>query len=167
MLKILETERLTLDKLSSEDAPFILELLNEPSFLRFIGDREVRTFDDAHAYILNGPVASYEKFGFGLYLTKRKQNGVPIGICGLVKRATLPDVDIGFAFLPPFWGHGYAFEAAAAVMAYGKEKLGLQRIVAVATPDNAASIKLLEKLGLRFEKMVKLAEGGNALQLLA
>ena len=167
MLKILETERLTLYQLSGEDAAFILELLNEPSFVHFIGDRRVRTLDDARAYILNGPVASYEKFGFGLYLTKRKQDGIPIGICGLVKRAALADVDIGFAFSPQFWGNGYAFEAASAVMAYGKRALGLQRIVAVATPDNVASIKLLEKLGLRFEQMVKLAEDGDALQLLA
>jgi RimJ/RimL family protein N-acetyltransferase len=157
-MKILETDRLILRKLSVEDAEFILELLNEPSFLRFIGDKGVRTLDDARDYILKGPVDSYERHGFGLYLVELKESGVPIGICGLLKRESLEDVDIGYAFLPAFWGKGYAFESASAVMAFGKSAFALDRIVAITSPDNHGSIKVLEKLGLRFERMVKFTD---------
>ena len=159
-MNILETDRLILCKLSPDDAEFIFELLNDPSFLQFIGDKGVRTLDDARDYILNGPIDSYERFGFGLYLTKLKDGGAPIGICGLLKRDTLQDVDIGFAFLPEFWSKGYAFESASAVMVYGLNDLGVNRIVAVTLPENHKSIKLLEKLGLRFEKMVRLHDDG-------
>ena len=155
---VLETERLVLRRLSSDDAEFILELLNQPSFLQYIGDKGVRNNDDAINYIQTGPVASYERFGFGLYLVELKDTAVPIGICGLLKRDTLPDVDVGFAFLPDYWSRGYAFEAAAAVMNYGKEVLGLRRIVAITSLDNEASIRLLEKIGLKFERLIKLAE---------
>lgn len=141
-----------------DDAEFILELLNEPSFLQYIGDRGVRSLDDAREYIANGPMASYEEHGFGLYLTVLKEQGDPIGICGLLKRETLDDVDIGFAFLPRYWSKGYALESALAVMAYGRDELGLQRIVAITAPDNDASIRLLEKLDMRFEKMVRLTD---------
>lgn len=158
-MNILETERLILCKLTVDDAAFIHEILNEPSFLQHIGDKGVRTLDDTRDYILNGPIDSYEQFGFGLYLTKLK-NGAPIGICGLLKRDSLEDVDIGFAFLPKFWSKGYAFEAATAIMDYGLNDLGLNRIVAVTSPENHKSIILLEKLGLRFEKMVRLNDDG-------
>src|SRR5258707_6327278 len=104
-----------------EDAEFIFELVNQPAFIRNIGDKGVRTLDDARNYILNGPVASYGRFGFGLYLIQQKESGFPIGICGLLKRETLKDVDLGFAFLPQFWRKGYAFESATAVMAYGRD----------------------------------------------
>src|ERR1700752_686959 len=103
LMRILETDRLILRKLSVEDAEFILELLNEPSYLRFIGDKGVRTLDDARDYILEGPVDSYERHGFGLYLAELKESGVPIGICGLLRRESLENVDIGYAFLPAFW----------------------------------------------------------------
>jgi RimJ/RimL family protein N-acetyltransferase len=156
-LTILETDRLLLRKLSTDDAEFIVELLNQPSFLRYIGDKGVRTNADAVQYIQTGPVASYERFGFGLYLVELKETGVPIGICGLLKRDSLPDVDVGFAFLPAYWSQGYALESAAAVMTYGREVLGLRRIVAITSPDNNASIRLLEKIGLRFERFIKLA----------
>jgi RimJ/RimL family protein N-acetyltransferase len=132
----------------------MLELLNEEAFLKNVGDRGVRTVSDASAYILNGPVASYGEFGFGLYAVERKESGTPIGICGLLKRETLDDVDIGFAFLQKFWGRGYGYESAAAAMNWGWNTLGLKRIVAVTAPDNRDSIKLLEKIGLRFEKMI-------------
>jgi len=154
----IETERLLLCQLTADDAPFILELLNEPSFLRFIGDKGVRTLDDARDYILKGPIDSYERRGFGLYLVKLRDGGVPIGICGLVKRDALEDVDIGFAFLPSFWSRGYALESAAAVMNYGRAVIGLNRIVGITDPDNASSIRLLEKLGLQFERMVQLPD---------
>ena len=153
-MKILETERLVLRRLSSDDAAFILELLNQPSFLRYIGDKGVRTTEDAVRYIQAGPIASYERFGFGLYLVELKETGVPIGMCGLLKRDTLPDVDVGFAFLPDYWSQGYAFEAASGVMSYGREVLGLQRIVAITSLDNDASIRLLEKIGLKFEGLI-------------
>ncbi len=166
-MKVLETGRLILRWLSVKDAKFILQLLNEPSFVRFIGDKSVRSIDDARDYILNGPVDSYERFGFGLYLTELKENGVPIGICGLLKRESLKDVDIGFAFLPEFWRKGYAFEAASAVMTYGRKVVGLNRIVAITSPENDASIRVLEKLGLRFERVIKLSEDEPAVKLFA
>jgi RimJ/RimL family protein N-acetyltransferase len=153
-MKILETERLVLRRLSYDDAQFILELLNQPSFLRYIGDKGVRTTEDAVRYIQTGPVASYERFGYGLYLVELKESGVPIGMCGLLKRDTLPDADVGFAFLPDYWSQGYAFEAASGVMSYGREVVGLRRIVAITSLDNDASIKLLEKIGLKFEGLI-------------
>jgi RimJ/RimL family protein N-acetyltransferase len=157
-LTVLETDRLVLRRLTAEDAAFILGLLNEPSWLRFIGDRGVRTVDDARNYILQGPVHSYERLGFGMYMTELKGSKTPIGICGLVRREALDAADIGYALLPQFWGKGYAYEAASAVMAYAREVLGLGRILAVTAPDNQASIRLLEKLGLRFERMVRLSK---------
>lgn len=156
-MKVLETDRLTLRRLTVDDAEFILQLLNEPSFLEFIGDRGVRTVDDAGRYILQGPIASYERFGFGLYLTEVKATRAPIGICGLLKRETFEHPDIGFALRPPFWRQGYAFESAAAVLAYGKDVLGLDRILAITSPHNEPSIKLLEKLGFRFEGLTRLS----------
>jgi RimJ/RimL family protein N-acetyltransferase len=153
--------------LDAADAEFMLELLNEEAFLLNIGDRGVRTVADAAAYILNGPVASYEKFGFGLYAVELKESGAPIGICGLLKRDSLDDVDIGFAFLKKFWGRGYAYESAAAVMDYGWTKVGLNRIVAITAPENHASIELLEKIGLRFEKMIQMPEHDGESKLFA
>lgn len=166
-MKVLETERLILRRMSAGDAGFILGLLNEPSWLRFIGDRGVRTIEDARDYILNGPVAMYARLGFGLYVTELKEDSSPMGICGLVKRDFLDDVDIGFAFLPKYWGQGYAYEAAVAVMAYGQEVLGLERIVAITTLDNDRSARLLEKLGLRFERLVRYPDDGQEIRLFA
>jgi [ribosomal protein S5]-alanine N-acetyltransferase len=165
MVKVLETDRLILRRLSVEDSEFILELLNDPSWLRFIGDKGVRTLDGARDYILKGPVDMYKRFGFGLYLTELKNDKVSIGLCGLIKRDSLEDVDIGFAFLPEFRGKGYAYEAASAVMAYGKTVLGLSRMVAITSADNDASAKLLEKLGLQFERMIRLADDGEEVKL--
>lgn len=166
-MKILETERLLLRQFSEQDAEFILELLNEPSFIQNIGDRNVRTLDAARAYLLNGPVASYAKNGFGLYLVALKETNEPIGMCGLIKRETLDDVDIGYAFLPRFWSRGYAVEAARAVKIYAKDGVGLKRIVAITDPANAGSIRVLEKLGLRFEKMIRLSADDIELKLFA
>ena len=163
-LNVLETERLALRKLSNDDAEFILELLNEPSFIRNIGDKGVRTRNDAVQYIQNGPVASYERFGFGLYLVQLKGSGDPIGICGLLKRETLQDIDVGFAFLPRFWSKGYAVESAAAVMDHGRKVLGIGRIVAITAPENYGSIKVLEKIGLRFEGVIRLSEGEHEIK---
>lgn len=165
VLTVLETERLVLRRITADDAEFIIELLNQPSFLRYIGDKGVRNREDAVRYIQTGPQTSYERFGFGLYLVELKENGVPIGICGLLKRDTLPDVDVGFAFLPDFWSQGYAFESAAAVITYGREALKLRRIVAITSLDNDASIRLLEKIGLRFEGLIKLASDQSEVRL--
>lgn len=166
-VNILETERLNLRQLSTGDAGFILELLNEPSFLRNIGDRGVRTVDDALQYILKGPVESYERHGFGLWLVELKESKAPIGICGLLKRDALPDVDIGYAFLPRFWSRGYAYESASAVKSYGMHVLGLKRLLAVTNRDNAGSIKVLEKIGLRFDGPVRLSADEPEIMLFA
>lgn len=166
-MRILETERLIIRRLTLGDSEFILELLNDPSWMRFIGDKGVRTLDDARDYILKNPVAMYERLGFGLYLTKLKSENVLIGICGLIKRDSLEDVDIGFAFLPKFCGKGYAYEAASAVMAYGKIAFGLNRIVAITSSDNYSSAKLLKKLGFSFEKIVKLSDDSESVSLFA
>ena len=166
-MKVLETDRLILRRLAVEDAGFILELLNDPSFLRFIGDKQVRTLDDARNYILSGPMASYERFGFGLFLTELKESSVPIGICGLLKRDTLDDVDIGFAFLPEFCGKGYGFESAKSMMIHGRDIHGLKRIVAITSPENDASIALLEKLGLKLERLTKLTADAPEVKLFA
>ena len=152
-MTVLETERLILRHFNLDDAPFVLTLLNEPSFLHYIGDKKVRTLDDARQYIINGPRASYERHGFGLYRVELAGSNTPIGMCGLLKRDELPDPDIGFAFLPDYWNKGFAFEAATAVLTHAREQLKLHRVLAIVNPDNDASIKLLEKLGLRFERM--------------
>ncbi len=154
-MSVLETDRLTLDRLSTADAAFLVELLNEPSFLRYIGDKGVRTEADACRYLEAGPMASYERFGFGLYRVNLRETGEPIGMCGLLKRDWLPDADIGFAFLPRFWKQGYAFEASAGVLAHARDALGLERVVAITSPDNEASMALLGKLGFRFEKVAR------------
>jgi RimJ/RimL family protein N-acetyltransferase len=164
-MKVLETERLILRWLLAEDAAFILELVNDPAWLRFIGDRGVRTLEDARDYILNGPIAMYRRVGFGLYLVELKQSATPIGMCGLIERVGLEDVDIGFAFLPAFRGQGYGYEAASATMTYAQETLGLDRVVAIASPDNQSSIALLTKLGMSFEKMLRLGEDPEELVL--
>jgi RimJ/RimL family protein N-acetyltransferase len=165
-MTILETERLTLRHLSPEDdAQFILKLVNEPSFLHYIGDKGVRTLADARRYVVDGPLKSYEQNGFGLYKVELKIDATPIGICGLVKRNALADADVGFAFLPEYWNRGYAVESAAAVMKYARETLRLGRILAITTPDNEASAKLLGKIGLRFDRKIKLSEDAVEVKL--
>ena len=164
---VLETERLFLRGFDVADAEFILALLNEPSFLRYIGDKKVRTVEDAKQYILNGPVASYERNGFGLCLVELKETHTPVGMCGLLKRDELPDPDIGFAFLPDFWNNGFAFEAAAAVMKDARERLKLERVLAITNQDNEASIKLLQKLGFQIERVIKMSTDSTELFLLA
>jgi len=164
---VLETARLSLRRLSLDDAEFILGLLNEPSFLRHIGDKGVRTKVDACQYISTGPRASYERFGFGLLLVELKAGKEPIGICGLLKRDWLDHADLGFAFLPRFWSKGYAFESASGVLAYARGTLGLKRILAITSQDNAASIGLLEKLGFRLERMARPSEAESEVKVFA
>ena len=166
-MNTLETERLSLQHLTAGDAEFLIELLNDPSFIRNIGDRGVRTVQDAQAYVQNGPAASYAKNGFGLDLVILKDTGEPIGLCGLIKRPTLDDVDIGYAYLPRYWSKGYAVEAALAVKQYAQDVIGLKRLVAIVDPLNLGSIRVLEKIGFTFEKMVKLSADDIELKLFA
>jgi len=161
----LKTQRLILRRLNADDAPFILTLLNEPSFIRYIGDKSVRDLEAARQYILTGPVASYNRNGFGLNLVELKEAHTPIGICGLLKRDELPDPDIGFALVPDFWSKGFAFEAATAVLQDARERLSLERILAITSLDNEASINLLQRLGFKFEKLTQLTAGGEQVRL--
>jgi RimJ/RimL family protein N-acetyltransferase len=166
-MSVLETERLTLRKITVDDAAFMLDLLNQPSFIQFIGDRGIRTLDDARDIILKRYIDAYERLGFGIYLTLLREDQTPIGICGLVKRDGLDDVDVGYAFLPQFWSKGYASESVSAVLAYARNTLGIRRILGITTPDNAGSIRVLEKAGLKFEGIVKLPGEEAELKLFA
>lgn len=166
-MTVLATDRLMLRRLTLEDASFILELMTEPSWIRFIGDRGVRTSADARAYIRDGPMVMYEAYGFGLYATQRRRDGALLGLCGLIKREALEEADLGFAFLPRYWGQGYAREAATAVLVYAKEKHGLARVLAITALDNQRSIRLLESLGFGFENVIKLSPGDPGTRLFA
>jgi ribosomal-protein-alanine N-acetyltransferase len=145
------TTRLELGEFTPVDAGFIVRLLNDPDWIRFIGDRNVRSEDDARRYLEHGPIALYTKHGFGLWRIARRSDGMPIGMCGLIKRDTLPDVDIGFALLPAFRGQGYAAEAASATLGLAARRFGLTRVVAIASPDNEPSRRVLERLGMTCE----------------
>lgn len=171
-MHVLSTDRLDLRRLTIDDAPFVLQLVNDPAWLEHIGDKGVRTLEGARNYIRNGPLCMYERLGFGLYLVELRRPGagarvddrrapgpVSIGLCGLIKRDALPDVDIGYAFLPDFRGRGYAHEAALAVLEYGHRTLGMRRIVAITTAGNASSIRLLEKVGMRLQGVLELSPG--------
>lgn len=163
---VLRTERLRLRHMLEADAAFMLGLLNDPAWIRFIGDRGVRTEDQARDYILAGPVDMVRRLGFGFYVVELEETGCAVGVCGLAKRDFLDDVDIGYAFVPEYGGQGYALEAAQGVMAHAAE-LGLKRIVATVLPDNSASIRLLEKLGLRFERTIQAPGTARELKLFA
>lgn len=152
-MKILETERLILRHVIESDADFVLDLLNQPSFIKYIADRGVRTLDEAREYIETRFTKSYRDHGLGMYMVELKENGAPLGICGLVSRDTLPHPDIGFAFLPQYWSMGYAFESAEAVKNYAHDRLGITRLLAITSKDNENSARLLEKIGLRFESL--------------
>lgn len=156
---VLETSRLVLRRFTCDDAEFIFRLVNDRSWLRFIGDKNVRNLDDARRYLREGPLEMYQRHGFGMYRVEERESGTPAGMCGLIKRDTLPDVDVGYAFLPEFRGKGYAYEAAAAVLAHGNRAFGLRRIVAITTPSNDASIRVLEKAGMKFERLLELTPG--------
>ena len=162
---IAETRRLRLRALTTGDAAFIRELVNDPDWIRNIGDKAVRTLDDARRYLENGPIAMVERCGFGLFAVELKASGECAGICGLIRREGFDDVDLGFAFLPRFRRAGYAFEASSAVLAQGRERFGLRRVVAIVSPGNEPSTRLLGKLGFRFERLV--AFNGESLELYA
>ncbi len=160
---VIETARLALHEFKDDDAAFVLRLVNEPSFLRYIGDRGVRTLEDARRYIADGPVAGYARYGYGLLRVARKSDGTTVGMCGILRRDALPDPDIGFSLLPEYWSQGYALESAEAVMKHARESLRLGRILAITSKDNEPSMRLLGKLGFRFDRLI--AFGGEELRL--
>jgi len=147
---MIDTERLHLRPLREDDAAFYLELVNDPSFIENIGDKGVRTLEQARSAILTGPMAMQQALGYSLMLVQRRSDGAAIGMCGLIKRDSLPDTDIGYAYLPAFRGAGYAHEAAAAVVAHARDTVGLKRLLGIVAPHNEASNRLLVKLGLGF-----------------
>jgi RimJ/RimL family protein N-acetyltransferase len=165
--KNLETKRLILRGFTLNDATFIISLLNTPGWLQFIGDRNVKTQEQARAYLLNGPLKSYHENGFGLCMVELKSDGTPIGMCGLLKRDYLESPDIGFALMPEYSRMGYAFEAANAIVSYAKEILKLNGLMAITMQSNKSSIGLLEKVGFSFTRMIALPSGGEELMLFA
>lgn len=166
-MQTLHTERLTIRPFTEDDAAFILELVNDAQWLRFIGDKQVRNLDDARRYLRDGPLAMMARRGHALGCVERRSDGQAIGMCGLLKRDSLDDVDLGFAFLPAGRGQGCAREAAAAVVEHGLRTLGLPRIVAITDPDNQASARVLEAAGLRFERLLPPSATTKSLRLFA
>ena len=170
MHTIIETVRLILRKFTLHDAAFVLELLNTPTWLQFIGDRNVLSIEDAENYLKNGTLKSYQEHGFGFYAVIEKaemsdRSSKIIGMCGLIKRDSLPDIDIGFAFLPNFVSKGFGYEAASATLNYAKNTLKIDRIIAIVNPENEKSIGLIRKIGMQFEKMIKFGDEEKELML--
>ncbi|WP_338357180.1 GNAT family N-acetyltransferase [Yeosuana marina] len=164
---VAETERLLISKFSLDDAPFFLKLVNTPNWIKYIGDRNLKTIQDAENYLTNGTLKSYKDHGFGFYKLQEKQQQKTIGTCGLIKREQLNDVDLGFAFLPEFEGKGFGYEASIAMLKLAKEEFSLKKLVAITLPANTNSKKLLEKLGFTYEKRVKPFEDDQELLLFA
>ncbi len=161
----LQTQRLTLRQLTTDDAPFILGLLNTPGWLKFIGDKNVRSIEEAEQYLLNGPIKSYHDNGFGLSLISLKEDGIPIGMSGIIKRDTLDTPDIGYALMPEFAGKGYAYEIASAIVKYARQELKLPSLCAITLPTNTVSKNLLEKLGFTNQGPFIMAGGTETLLL--
>jgi RimJ/RimL family protein N-acetyltransferase len=161
----LQTARLTVRRFELEDAPFVVRLLNDPSFIANIGDRGVRSIEDAHRYLREGPMAMYESFGFGLWHVARTVDDVPVGTCGLLKRDYLPDPDVGYAFLPEYRGLGLAHEAAEATLRHGARKFGMKRVLATVITGNEPSIRVLQKLGMEFERLLDRKPGEAEVRL--
>lgn len=160
---ILQTDRLRLRELDSEDSAFILKLVNDPDWLRHIGDRGVRSLRDASDFIEEGPLASYSEHGYGLWLVETKDGSSPIGLCGVLKRRHLEQPDLGYALLPDYRGMGYATEACKGVLEYAKRKLGLEQVLAVVAPRNRRSVGLLEKLGYQAVGTTSMPQGERVL----
>jgi RimJ/RimL family protein N-acetyltransferase len=165
MEKILQTERLLLRQFNVNDVAFVIQLLNSPGWIKNIGDRNVKTFAQAKNYLLKGPIQSYQLHGFGLSLVLLKETNTPIGMCGLIKRDTLPYVDIGFAFLPDFIGKGYCYEMASAILVHAKNNFKLPRVIAITLPTNKSSINVLKKLGMQFDRKIILPGDTAELEL--
>ena len=164
---VLETSRLTLRRFTLDDAPFVHEMVNDPDWIRYIGDRGVHTLEDARVYIRDRTLAQYDRLGFGMYVVTLHGSDEALGTCGLIRRDGLDDVDLGFAFLARHRGRGYASEAAVAVLDQGVNGLGLKRIVAIVSPENHRSIRILERIGMRFERMIRLPEDSDEIPLYA
>ncbi len=162
---VLETARLALRHFNNGDTPFIVQLLNSPGWLQFIGDRNVKTEAHALTYLQTGPFKSYAKYGYGLSLVEIKDTGEPIGMCGIINREHLDTPDIGFALLPAFMGKGYAYEIAVAMLEHASRHLGINHVSAITLPVNIHSIKLLERLGFKFLETFSLAGSEEILQL--
>lgn len=162
---VIETERLVLRRIVVDDAAFMFELMNDPSWLTYIGDRGIRTIEDARENIRKGPISMYERHGFGLYLVIAKASGASIGICGPLKRDALTEVDLGFAFLPAYSGKGYAAEAATGVIKFVRDTLGIKRLIAITNPANERSIRLLERLGFVYERETKLSPAASLVRV--
>lgn len=161
----LETERLFLRRVTLDDADLMLAVWNDPAFVRNVGDRGVRTTEEAHEAMQAGALKLYEDYGYGPYSMVLKSDGSKIGICGLFRRESLEDPDIGFAVLPDFCSRGYAGEAAFAVLAHARDDLGIRKLAAIVSPKNAPSIGLIEKLGLAFERMITMPGDDEAISL--
>ncbi len=164
-MKTLKTSRLIIDEITVNDASLILALLNDPDFIRYVADRGIRTEEQAQNYISGRVMASYAEHGFGMAAVRRKDTGKAVGMCGLVKRDALKDVDIGYAFLPEGRGQGYALEAAEAVMAMGRKDFGLSRLSAIIHPDNAASIALARALGMQLDSLIRMSPDDEEIRL--
>ena len=149
-MKILETERLKLRTIHPDDAAFYYALVNDPTWIEHIGDKGIRSVEGARTAIIEGPCAMQQRCGHSLYVMERKRDGQPLGLCGLIKRDSLPEVDIGYAIRPAYFGQGYTYEAASAVVAYARDVLGIKRLMGITNPANTVSISLLAKLGLTF-----------------
>jgi ribosomal-protein-alanine N-acetyltransferase len=162
----LSTARLRLRIPRTEDGGFLVRLMNDPDWLRHIGDRGVRDERAAAAYVEQRMLPPFREHGFGMYVVEATASGEAVGICGLVKRPTLADVDLGFAFLPEERGRGYAVEAGAAVLSDARERLGVERVLAITTPENAASARVLERLGMT-SAGERVLDGARALRLYA
>ena len=166
-MKILETQRLTLRTINADDDLFYYELVNDPTWLEYIGDKGIRTVAEARSAILEGPCLMQQRLGHSLYVMERKSDGAPLGLCGLIKRDSIPEVDIGYAIRPAYFGHGYTYEAAAAVVAYARDVLGMRRLMGLTNPGNTASINLLAKLGLTFVEHKVLPPDGRPTNIYA
>ena len=165
MAGILGTKRLTVRQFALDDAAFILRLLNEPSFINNVTDRGIRSLEDAERYVGEVLIASYEQHGFGSWRVSLNESDTPIGLAGLVKRDCIDDVDLGYALLPEYWGQGYAFEAASAILQYARAHLGYHRVAAIVNDDNEPSIRLLGKLGFKHERMIRLPDETEEIRL--
>ncbi|MFV0478664.1 MAG: GNAT family N-acetyltransferase [Parahaliea sp.] len=164
-MRPLHTQRLIIEELTPADAPFMLALLNDADFIANIADRGVRTLAQAERYIVEGPMQSYTEHGYGMFAVRQRESGHCVGVCGLIKRPQLNDTDIGYAFLSTARSQGLALEAAQAVWTYATGELGLQRLAAIVSPTNTASIRLLAKLGLHYERDIRLTPGDSPVRL--
>ncbi len=161
----LETERLRLRRVTLDDANLMLAIWNDPAFIRHVGDRGVRTVEAAEEAMQDGAFRLYDDYGYGPYCVSLKSDGAQIGICGLFRRDILDDPDLGFGLLPEYCGNGYAGEAATAVVSHARDDLGIQRLAAIVSPGNAASIGLIEKLGLTFDQGITMPGEENEISL--